>query len=636
LREPNVATPTASRQRESALGSSGPVFAFYSSGFMEEPTVILKTKSSLRLAAIGAMMAATTFAGCKKSGQANGEVSRNWVPPKQDVYLGVPAAEVQAAIQTRLAAAAPAPITADQWKHVKKLYGAFNGGLLWLDDKGVHQPRVSALLTAIAGADSDAIKLEAFPLAELGRTLAAVDEKKATAQQIAEADVLLSSAFTALGETLLTGQEDPSQLGQAWHMNPLEEKVDSALSLTLREDDFGAGLVRMRPQDPAYDSLRTAFASFRNVVTKGGWPTIPDGRALKRGDSDSPARLEALRTRLSAEGYLADGAVAAAASTPTAPTDTVKPGKKAAPRTARTGPGVYDRELAGAVASFQARHSIGVDSMLGKETVDAMNVPAAYRLAEIAANLERFRWMPRSLGSRYILVNVPEFKLTAFDSGQQSLEMRVIVGQEYEDKATPVFSDSMEYVVFRPYWNVTPTIAAKEIFPKEAANPGYLEANDMEVYDDHGRKAVRQRPGPKNSLGFVKFLFPNDYNIYLHDTPNHELFKKDVRAFSHGCIRVEKPNDLAQWVLGWPQDKVQAAMDGADNHQVTLTKKLPVYIVYFTTFVNGGQLNFGNDLYDRDSKLVKELEGVAMPSPETLKAQETLRALAKGTHSADG
>ena len=176
---------------------------------------------------------------------------------------------------------------------------------------------------------------------------------------------------------------------------------------------------------------------------------------------------------------------------------------------------------------------------------------------------------------------MPQFKLTAFDSGEKSLEMKVIVGKDYEDKATPVFSDSMEFVIFRPYWNVTPAIAAKEIFPK---GPEYLAANDMEVYNDHGRQAVRQRPGPKNALGFVKFMFPNDFNIYFHDTPNHELFKKDVRAFSHGCIRVEKPAELAQWVLGWTPERVEAAMHGTDNHQVNLPSKIPVYIVYFTTY----------------------------------------------------
>jgi murein L,D-transpeptidase YcbB/YkuD len=546
-------------------------------------------------------MAVTTFAACKQSHTANGDVSRNWVPPKADEYMGVPAAEVQSAIQKRLTTPPPASVSADQWKHVSKLYGTFNSSLLWLDDKGVHQPRVSALLDAVANADSDAINVSALPLADLNRALHAIEDKP-TADELADADVLLSSAFVAYGEDMLTGQVSPAGLAQAWHINSQDEKVDSALALTIREDDLSAGLVRMRPQDPGYDSLRTALGEYRALAAKGAWPTIPKGKALKPGDTDSPARLDSLRGRLRAEGYLTSDSVAA--------------------------PGKYDRTLAGAVADFQVRHSIAVDSMLGGETLDALNVPVNYRVAQIASNLERYRWMPRSLGSRYIIVNVPQFYLQAYDSGQKSLEMKVIVGQEYEDKATPVFSDSMEFVVFRPYWNVTPNIAAKEIFPKAAADPNYLAANDMEVYNDHGRRAVRQRPGPKNSLGFVKFLFPNDYNIYLHDTPNHELFQKDVRAFSHGCIRVEKPSELAQWALGWPADKVDAAMHGADNHSVTLPRKIPVYIVYFTTFVQGGQLNFGNDLYDRDSKLVQQMKAATV-SPETVAARDALRQLAK-------
>jgi murein L,D-transpeptidase YcbB/YkuD len=151
----------------------------------------------------------------------------------------------------------------------------------------------------------------------------------------------------------------------------------------------------------------------------------------------------------------------------------------------------------------------------------------------------------------------------------------------------------------------------------------------MEVYNDHGREAVRQRPGPKNALGYVKFMFPNDFNIYLHDTPNHELFKKDVRAFSHGCIRLEKPAELAQWVLGWTPDRVEGAMHGTDNHEVNLPSKIPVYIVYFTTYVDGGRIFYGNDLYDRDSKLVKQIADSAVPSPETIQAQGALREMAK-------
>lgn len=561
------------------------------------------TKNLIRSATAAALTASVALAGCKRTqNTASGDVSRNWQPTRQDTYMGVPAAAVQAAIQQRLAAAPPQPLTADKWKHVKKLYATFNQSLLWLDDKGIHQPRVAALLNTIAGADSDALRLSEFPLAGLTSALQGLQDKP-TAAQLADADVLLSSAFATYGEDMLTGQTDPTALSQSWHINSQDEKVDSALVLTLRDDDFAAGLVRMRPADPGYDSLRTQFAQYRALAAKGDWPTIPDGRPLRRGETDSPARLSALRTRLAAEGYLTQDSVA--------------------------NPRLYDATLAGAIADFQARHSIAVDSMLGQETLDALNVPVTYRVAQIAANLERYRWMPRSLGQRYILVNVPQFYLHAVDSGKTNLDMKVIVGEEYQDKATPVFADSMETVVFRPYWNVTPDIAAKEIFPKIQADPSYLDENDMEVYSDRGRQAVRQRPGPKNALGLVKFLFPNDYNIYLHDTPNHELFQKDVRAFSHGCIRVEKPTELAEWVLGWPEDKVDAAMHGADNHAVALPRKIPVYIVYFTTFVQNGQLNFGNDLYDRDSKLVQEVADTAMPSQGTVQAQEQLRALAR-------
>jgi L,D-transpeptidase YcbB len=555
----------------------------------------------LRRTTTRCVFALALAAACRKSHQATGEVTRNWTPSQQGSYMGVSAPDVHAAITTRLGGRPPAPLTDDEWSHVKRLYRTFNQSLLWLDDQGVHHPRVKALLLALAGADSDALRLDRYPLAELSGALASVDGKQPAADQLADADVLLSSAFVAFGEDLLTGQQKPSSFAQAWHINPMEERIDSALVLTLREDDLAAGLARMRPEDPGYDSLRTQLARYRAIVDSGGWPTVPAGHQLRAGDTDSPARLDALRARLAAEGYAMDSA----------------------PRR-----GVYDKRLAAAVNDFQVHHAIGEDGLLGDETLAALNLPADYRTAQIAANLERYRWMPRSLGTRYIMVNVPAFKLTAYDSGQKSLEMRVIVGKDYEDKATPVFSDSMEMVIFRPYWNVTPDIAAKEIFPKEAESPGYLASQDMEIYYDHGRRSVRQRPGPKNALGFVKFLFPNDYNVYLHDTPSHELFNKDVRAFSHGCIRVEKPSELAQWVLGWSADRVDAAMHGSNNHEVDLPHKVPVYIVYFTTFVDEGRMYFGNDLYDRDSKLVAEMQHAALPTAETRDARRSLRVLA--------
>jgi murein L,D-transpeptidase YcbB/YkuD len=276
-------------------------------------------------------------------------------------------------------------------------------------------------------------------------------------------------------------------------------------------------------------------------------------------------------------------------------------------------------------------HAIVVDSILGDSTVDAMNKPADYRVAQIAANLERYRWMPRSLGGRYIWVNVPAFRLEAYDSGQKVLDSKVVVGQNYQDKTTPAFADSMEFVVFRPYWNVTDDIAEKEIWPKVESDPSYLAENDMETYQEAGKTRIRQRPGEKNSLGYVKFLFPNDFNIYLHDTPAKSLFDKDVRAFSHGCIRVEKPVELAEWVLGWPAEKVEEAMhEGPDNHQVRLPKKIPVYITYFTAFAQDGQLHFGNDLYDRDDALVQLTAKSSTRNPTVQQELDGLKHLAHG------
>jgi murein L,D-transpeptidase YcbB/YkuD len=266
--------------------------------------------------------------------------------------------------------------------------------------------------------------------------------------------------------------------------------------------------------------------------------------------------------------------------------------------------------------------------MLGEETVKSLNIPADFRLAQVAANMERHRWLPRSLGERYILVNVPAFQLRAFDSTGVALEMKVIVGEEYEGRTTPAFSDVMEHVVFRPYWNVTPDIQSKEIEPKIASNPGYMAANNYEWWNEGGARRIRQRPGPKNSLGLVKFMFPNSYNIYLHDTPARSLFQREVRAFSHGCIRLERPAELAQWVLGWDANRVEQAMEsGPNNRTVKLTQKIPVYIAYFTAYAQDGRLHFGNDLYSHDEDLAALMGPGARPSAEALQRLEALRKL---------
>lgn len=528
--------------------------------------------------------------------------SRDWSPDKFSSVAGVPAIEIENAIQMRLAA--PTPQTdADVWRHTKRLYKLYGGNALWLSPSGLHKTRPLALMNALLNAENDALRIDSYPIGDLARSVAAVKQAAhPTADQLAEADVTLTAAYAQLGEDYLTGQVDPRKVSQNWHIDPEEENVDSALVRGLRVNALDKSIASMRPADSDYVGLVRGLRDYRTLASKGGWQPVPSGRAVNPGGTDSPTRLTALRNRLAAEWMIA-------------------PRDSSAPQN----PSLFDRGLAATLAQWQARHGLAVDSTLDGPTIAALNLPTTYRMGQIAANLERMRWLPRSLGTRYILVNVPEFKLEAHDSGTTAFEMKVIVGKDYQDKATPVFSDSMETVVFRPYWLVTPNIAAKEILPK---GPAYLASENMETYTDHGQTRIRQRPGPKNSLGLVKFLFPNDYNIYLHDTPNHELFKNDLRAFSHGCIRVEKPDELASWVLGWPIDQVRAQEQGQDDHPVKLPGKLPVYITYFTTYMHDGQLWFGNDLYDRDDALVAATWKAAAPSARTTAAIQALRRIA--------
>ncbi len=553
------------------------------------------------LSAAGLMLA-----GCKER-QADTAITPGWAPAVGDAVMHVPATAVVSAIGAQLVSGRPATIPAERWKHVQRLYTTYGNVPLWLDKDGFHQARNKALLSAVLDARTDALRLDAYPLGELVTAVGAVrDSKRPTAEQLATADVLLTSAYVGLAEDLLAGQLNPKSLAADWHIAAGRELVDSAVARSLRDARLDSAIARMRPRDADYDALRRALVRFRGLDSAGGWPIVPAGKSLRVGQADLPARLAALRERLRIEGFGAES-------------DNAQKSVGA----------VYDTELAGSVAAYQARHGIVVDSVLGEATVESLNVPARYRVAQIAANLERYRWMPRSFGERFIRVNVPAFRLEAHDS-TGILEMKVIVGEEYEGRKTPVFADSLETVVFRPYWNITPDIQAEETAPRIAADPDYMTANELEYFEDGGETRIRQRPGSKNSLGLVKFLFPNDYNIYLHDTPQDELFAKDVRAFSHGCIRLEKPEALAQWALGWDAGRVNTAMqNGKDNASVKLPRKIPVFIVYATAYERDGQLYFGNDLYNRDDTLVQAMSQSLTPGVGALRSLDALRKLVK-------
>ncbi len=295
--------------------------------------------------------------------------------------------------------------------------------------------------------------------------------------------------------------------------------------------------------------------------------------------------------------------------------------------------GIYSGAAVDGVKHFQNRHGLATDGILGAGTVSELNKPLGYRLQQLDYALERYRWIPRNFPEPPIVVNIPEFRLrTMRRQPAQFLTMKVVVGRAFRSQ-TPVFAEMMRYVIFRPYWNVPSSIQRNELVPKIRRNPNYLAQNAYEVVDGggsvvtdgtvtddvmmglrSGAYAIRQKPGPKNALGLVKFIFPNNYNVYLHSTPQMTLFERARRDFSHGCIRVEKAADLAAWVLrdkaGWNPERIAATMNGTtDNVQVNLDKPIPVLILYSTAVVEpDNEVHFFDDIYGYDAALQKALQ----------------------------
>jgi murein L,D-transpeptidase YcbB/YkuD len=271
----------------------------------------------------------------------------------------------------------------------------------------------------------------------------------------------------------------------------------------------------------------------------------------------------------------------------------------------------FDSTLYNATRQYQKNMGLTTDGTIGNKMLAELNVPVKKRIRQLLINLERVRWLPVENDSNYILVNIPEFKMHVYDSSKWSYDMRVIVGTAANSSA--IFSGQLRYVVFSPYWNVPESIVVKEIMPAMAKNPAYLTKNHMEITGYKGKiPIIRQLPGPWNSLGLVKFLFPNNFSIYLHDTPNRNLFQQSNRSLSHGCIRLGEPKKFASYLLrkdpSWTEQRIDSAMHLKKEHWVTLPKGVPVLLVYFTAWVDReGQLNFRKDIYGHDTRMEAKL-----------------------------
>lgn len=480
------------------------------------------------------------------------------------------------------------------WTDLRAFYTQRAERPAWVNNRRPTENAADAL-TALGTARQHGFDADDYGAADLLAMSQAVDDLDQQSpellQRVAEFDVRMTAALFAFGRDVAIGRTVPKSPDGSWKAHRTAPDYVATFNQAL--DDPLEWIESLRPPHPEYAALQKALDDLHGQKEKGGWGSVPQG-VLKPGASG--AGVMALRHRLAASGHL---------EAAEQPSDR------------------FDGEVEAAVKAFQNLHGIKATGVVDAATLAALNVPLDRRIQQVALNLQRWRWMPDDLGDSYFMVNIPQFTLVARENGRTVMDIRVVVGTPAHK--TPIFSEEMETVVLSPYWNIPDSIAEGETVPAIAKDPGYLERQNIEVlrrssagvtavkasevdWNDAGSLAglvFRQRPGAKNALGHVKFLFPNPYNVYLHDTPADELFARPGRAFSHGCVRVEEPEKLAKYVLRdlpeWDEPKLFAAMQSGVEKHVKLKQKVPVHLVYFTSWVNeNGGLHFQPDIYRYD------------------------------------
>jgi murein L,D-transpeptidase YcbB/YkuD len=414
----------------------------------------------------------------------------------------------------------------------------------------------------------------------------------------ASLDLLISDALVLLGSHVRSGGVEPGSRVLRRHLLAVDADLPARLVAAGSAREF---LRALASPLAGYARLQEALARYRRIAETGGWPALSEGPTLRPGDRAQA--VHGLRERLARED--ADGPVGARSD-------------------------LFDAPLEAAVRHFQARHGLDVDGAVGRRTRDALNVPAVARVAQLVANLERRRWLGEAPGGRQVRVNVADYTLEAIDGPQVALRMRVVVGRPY--RPSPEFAGRIRYMVLNPYWEVPPKLAVQDKIPLIRHDAGYLAREHMRVLQGWGDSAreldpagidwrrvatplpfhLRQDPGPWNALGQIKFMFPNTYDVYLHDTPARELFARAERGFSSGCIRVERALELADWLLAddpqWPPAALRAAVDSGQTRTVNLRSPVPVYLLYWTAWVGSdGAVQFRRDIYDRDAPLAAAL-----------------------------
>jgi murein L,D-transpeptidase YcbB/YkuD len=459
------------------------------------------------------------------------------------------------------------------------------------------------LLKALADSYDDGLNPADYYLPLLQQLSPQVVAPEATATLKAQYDILLTEALMRLGYHLSFGKVAPESFDPQWNYGRTLPRTDVAgeIEAAIASSSVYDRLAALKPTHQMYVRLKQELARYRAAEKQGGWAPLPAGPALKPGASD--ARLPALRTRLIRSGDLAEGTV--------------------------SDPQLYDAQLTAAVQQFQRRNGLEPDGVLGATTITELNVPVSQRIAQLRVNLDRGRVLLQDLPDQFVVVNIAGYTVYLVKGQKVAWNARVQVGKTY--RRTPLFRSEINYLVFNPTWTVPPGIIKADILPAARKDPSSITRKGLKVLDANGREldpasidwsrfnsgnipyTLRQDPGPKNALGRVKLMFPNSYSVYLHDTPSQSLFEQTDRAFSSGCVRVERALELAERVLDdpqrWNQGSIEQVINSGKLQNVTLKKKMPVLLAYWTAWVDPqGMVNFRRDVYGQDAKWAEGLD----------------------------
>lgn len=489
-------------------------------------------------------------------------------------------------------------------KALRTYYNDPTSSVLWQDDQ-----LANAFLQRLANSRYDGLG-DRTNLFEQLQAVRSVNRfalsRQAGLRQVAEAELYWSAGFLKYAQDMKKGRFLPTKIDSKLYWHSKEVDMVAALQLLAALGRIDAFFDKWEPQLPTYKALKLALADYLRLQQAGGWPKVHVVNVLKPGETND--LVPGLRSRLA----VTDGA----------PLDVGAEAQN-----------VYGEDLVKALKRFQTRHGLEADGVIGKNTFFQLNIPIESRIRQIILSMERLRWMPEDLGVHYIQVNIAAYQLKHVENGKLRDLMRVVVGQPYHQ--TPVFSKKMTYVELNPYWNVPRSIALNEELPKLKKAPGARAARGFEAlvndkpvpvtsinWSQYSRGnfpfRLRQKPGDNNALGRVKFMFPNQFNVYMHDTPARSLFSRAGRAFSHGCIRLARPVDMAVEVLsqipGWTRQRIESVLASKKNTVVSLKRPIDVHIIYSTAWRDpDGDVQFRPDIYRRDVKLYSALFGKPYP-----------------------